>query len=120
MKTDVQIAQEATLQPIANVAQKLGILGDQLELYGNHKAKVSLSVLKDNQDKPDGKLVLVTTINPTPAGEGKNDHQCGSVHGAQLHWQENHHHLKRTVPGTLLWGQRRCCRRRLLTGCANG
>ena len=77
MKTDVQIAQEATLQPIANVAQKLGILGDQLELYGNHKAKVSLSVLKDNQDKPDGKLVLVTAINPTPAGEGKTTTNVG-------------------------------------------
>ncbi|AWW25883.1 formate--tetrahydrofolate ligase [Acetobacterium sp. KB-1] len=58
MKTDVQIAQEANLQPIADVASKLGIPEDQLELYGNHKAKVSLSVLKDNQDKPDGKLVI--------------------------------------------------------------
>ncbi len=77
MKTDVQIAQEANLQPIADVASKLGIPEDQLELYGNHKAKVSLSVLKDNQDKPDGKLVLVTAINPTPAGEGKTTTNVG-------------------------------------------
>ncbi|URN83240.1 formate--tetrahydrofolate ligase [Acetobacterium wieringae] len=77
MKTDVQIAQEAKLQPIAQVAEKLGITGDDLELYGNHKAKVSLSVLKDNQDKPDGKLILVTAINPTPAGEGKTTTNVG-------------------------------------------
>lgn len=77
MKTDVQIAQEAELQPIAAVAEKLGITGDTLELYGNHKAKVSLSVLKDNQDKPDGKLILVTAINPTPAGEGKTTTNVG-------------------------------------------
>ncbi|MEO1814403.1 MAG: formate--tetrahydrofolate ligase [Acetobacterium sp.] len=77
MKTDVQIAQEAKMQPIAQVAEKLGITGDELELYGNHKAKVSLSVLKDNQDKPDGKLILVTAINPTPAGEGKTTTNVG-------------------------------------------
>jgi len=77
MKTDVQIAQETKLQPIAQVAEKLGITGDELELYGNHKAKVSLSVLKDNQDKPDGKLILVTAINPTPAGEGKTTTNVG-------------------------------------------
>lgn len=77
MKTDVQIAQEAELQSIVSVAEKLGIAGDELELYGNHKAKVSLSVLKENQDKPDGKLVLVTAINPTPAGEGKTTTNVG-------------------------------------------
>ena len=77
MKTDVQIAQEAKMQPIAQVAEKLGITGDELELYGNHKAKVSLSLLKDNQDKPDGKLILVTAINPTPAGEGKTTTNVG-------------------------------------------
>jgi formate--tetrahydrofolate ligase len=77
MKTDVQIAQEAILKPIPEVAEKLDIKGDQLELYGNHKAKVSLSVLKDNQEKPDGKLILVTAINPTPAGEGKTTTNVG-------------------------------------------
>ncbi|UYO64362.1 formate--tetrahydrofolate ligase [Acetobacterium wieringae] len=77
MKTDVQIAQEANLKPISEVAEKLGINADDLELYGNHKAKVSLSVLKDNQNKPDGKLVLVTAINPTPAGEGKTTTNVG-------------------------------------------
>lgn len=77
MKTDVQIAQEANLKPISAVAEQLGIKADDMELYGNHKAKVSLSVLKDNQDKPDGKLVLVTAINPTPAGEGKTTTNVG-------------------------------------------
>lgn len=77
MKTDVQIAQEAKLKAISEVAEKLGIRSEELELYGNHKAKVSLSVLKDNQDKPDGKLILVTAINPTPAGEGKTTTNVG-------------------------------------------
>lgn len=77
MKTDVQIAQEAVLKPIAVVAEKLGISEEKLELYGNHKAKVSLSVLKENQTKPDGNLVLVTAINPTPAGEGKTTTNVG-------------------------------------------
>jgi formate--tetrahydrofolate ligase len=77
MKTDVQIAQEALLKPIAEVAAKLGIKEDDIELYGKHKAKVSLDVLKDNQDKPDGKLILVTAINPTPAGEGKTTTNVG-------------------------------------------
>ena len=69
MKTDVQIAQEAKMLPIAQVAGYLGIEEDELELYGKYKAKVSLSVLERLKDKPDAKLILVTAINPTPAGE---------------------------------------------------
>ena len=77
MKTDVQIAQEATLLPIIEIAEKLGISEDDLELYGNYKAKVSLDVLTRLKDKPDGKLVLVTAITPTPAGEGKTTTNVG-------------------------------------------
>ena len=77
MKTDVQIAQEAKMLPIADVANELGILEDELELYGKHKAKVSLDVLKRLDNKPDAKLVLVTAINPTPAGEGKTTTNVG-------------------------------------------
>ena len=77
MKTDVQIAQEANMLPIAEVAKNLGILEDELELYGKHKAKVSLDVLKRLENKPDAKLVLVTAINPTPAGEGKTTTNVG-------------------------------------------
>ena len=72
MKDDIQIAQEAKMQPIIKVAEKLNLSEDDLELYGKYKCKISLDVLNKNKDKQDGKLVLVTAINPTPAGEGKS------------------------------------------------
>lgn len=77
LKTDVQIAQEAKMAPINEVAAKLGIKDDDLINYGKYKAKVSLKVLEELQDKPDGKLILVTAINPTPAGEGKTTTNIG-------------------------------------------
>jgi formate--tetrahydrofolate ligase len=77
MKTDVQIAQEAKMKPITEVAKYLGIEEDELELYGKYKAKVSLDVLKRLESKPNAKLVLVTAINPTPAGEGKTTTNVG-------------------------------------------
>ncbi len=76
-KTDLQIAQEATLLPIQEIALKAGISVDDLEVYGKDKAKISLDVLKNNQDKKDGKLILVTAINPTKAGEGKSTTTVG-------------------------------------------
>jgi len=77
MKTDVQIAQEEKLKPVTEIAKSLGIQEDELELYGKYKAKVSLDVLKRLQKKKDAKLVLVTAINPTPAGEGKTTTNVG-------------------------------------------
>lgn len=77
MKTDVQIAQEAKMKPITEVANYLGIQDDELDLYGKYKAKVSLDVLERQKDKKDAKLVLVTAINPTPAGEGKTTTNVG-------------------------------------------
>lgn len=77
MKTDVQIAQEATLKPILEVAADLGLDKKDLEQYGEYKAKVSLDVLASKKDLPDGKLILVTAINPTPAGEGKTTMNIG-------------------------------------------
>lgn len=76
-KTDLQIAQEATLLPIQEIADKAGISIDDLEVYGKDKAKISLDVLHKNQDKKDGKLILVTAINPTKAGEGKSTTTVG-------------------------------------------
>ena len=72
MKTDIQIAQEAKMKPVLDVARGIGIDEDDIEMYGKYKAKISLNVLEKLKDKPDGKLVLVTAINPTPAGEGKS------------------------------------------------
>jgi formate--tetrahydrofolate ligase len=71
MKTDVQIAQEANYKPIGEIAAQAGIKAEELEPYGRNKAKISLQLLERLQSKPDGKLVLVTAITPTPAGEGK-------------------------------------------------
>ncbi|WP_432407249.1 formate--tetrahydrofolate ligase [Wukongibacter sp. M2B1] len=77
MKTDVQIAQEAKMLPIVEIGKKLGINEDDLELYGKYKAKVSLDVYEKLKDKEEGKLVLVTAINPTSAGEGKTTTNVG-------------------------------------------
>lgn len=77
MKTDIQIAQEAVLEPITRVAQTLQIEEDELELYGKYKAKISDEYLKKISGNPDGKLILVTAINPTPAGEGKTTTTVG-------------------------------------------
>ena len=72
MKTDIEIAQSVDLQPIASVVDKVGIDYDDLEFYGKYKAKLSFDKIQKLQKSPVGKLILVTAINPTPAGEGKS------------------------------------------------
>lgn len=77
MKSDIEIAQEARMLPITEVAASIGIAEDDLELYGKYKAKISDELIERTKDNPDGKLVLVTAINPTPAGEGKTTTTVG-------------------------------------------
>ncbi|MCI6242811.1 MAG: formate--tetrahydrofolate ligase [Lachnospiraceae bacterium] len=77
MKSDIQIAQEATMLPIKDVAASIGIQEDDLELYGKYKAKISDELIERSKNNPDGKLILVTAINPTPAGEGKTTTSVG-------------------------------------------
>ena len=77
MLSDIEIAQKNVMEPISKIADGLGILPEELEQYGHYKAKISLDVLKRLQDKPNGKLVLVTAITPTPAGEGKSTTSIG-------------------------------------------
>ena len=77
MKTDIEIANEAKLLPIAHVAEKLGLEADEYDLYGKYKAKINDEFLERVKDRPDGKLILVTAINPTPAGEGKTTMSVG-------------------------------------------
>lgn len=77
MLSDIEIAQSAKMLPITEIAEKLDILPEELELYGRYKAKLSEDIFARLQDKPDGKLVLVTAINPTPAGEGKTTTSVG-------------------------------------------
>ena len=81
MKTDIEIAQEAVMQPIKEVAASYGIGEDDLELYGKYKAKISLDAMTRLKDKKDGKLILVTAINPTPLGEGKTTMAIGLADG---------------------------------------
>ena len=80
-KSDIMIAQECEKQPILKIATKAGIEEKYLEQYGNYKAKIDLSLLRDLADKPDGKLILVTAITPTPAGEGKTTTSVGLTDG---------------------------------------
>lgn len=75
--TDIEIAQNCHMQPITDIAEKAGILPDELELYGKYKAKLSAQTWKRLENQPDGRLVLVTAINPTPAGEGKTTTTVG-------------------------------------------
>ncbi len=77
MLTDVQIAQSAEMKPIKEIAEQLGLGEEDLELYGKYKAKISLETISKVKDNPDGKLILVTAINPTPAGEGKTTTMIG-------------------------------------------
>ena len=77
MLTDVEIAQSAKMKPIVEIAQKVGLDEDDLELYGKYKAKISLEAIKKLDQNEDGKLILVTAINPTPAGEGKTTTMIG-------------------------------------------
>ena len=77
MKSDIQIAQEASMVHIKEVAASIGIPEEDLEFYGKYKAKLSDDVYEKTKNNPDGKLVLVTAINPTPAGEGKTTTTVG-------------------------------------------
>ena len=77
MKTDIEIAKEAKMLPITDIAKQLGIEDDELELYGKYKAKINDAFLKRTADRKNGKLILVTAINPTPAGEGKTTTSVG-------------------------------------------
>ena len=87
--SDIEIAQEATLKPIMQIAEELGILPDELELYGNYKAKVKLEILERMKDRPDGKYIDVTAITPTPLGEGKTTTTVGLSQALGAHLGKN-------------------------------
>ncbi|WP_171315036.1 formate--tetrahydrofolate ligase [Enterococcus cecorum] len=81
MKTDIEIAQAATLKPIVEIAERIGLTFDDLELYGKYKAKIDYQTIEKVKQNKDGKLILVTAINPTPAGEGKSTVTIGLADG---------------------------------------
>ena len=77
MLTDIEIAQQCKMKPITDIAATLGVDADELELYGKYKAKLSAGLWERMKDRKDGRLILVTAINPTPAGEGKTTTTIG-------------------------------------------
>ena len=114
MKTDIEIAQEAEMLHIKEFAKPYGISEEDLECYGKYKAKLSDELMNEIKDRPDGKLVLVTAINPTPAGEGKTTTSVGL--GEAFGYMGK----KALLFGTVLWHKRWCCRRRIRPGCSDG
>ena len=90
MKTDIEIAQEAEMLHIREVAQRYGITEEELELYGKYKAKLTDELWEQVKDRKDGKLVLVTAINPTPAGEGKTTTSIGLADALNRKGTKNH------------------------------
>ena len=81
MSSDIEIAREANLKPIMDVGSSLGIPNDAINPFGHYKAKISSNWLESKKDNPSGKLILVTAINPTPAGEGKTTTSIGLADG---------------------------------------
>ena len=118
MKSDIQIAQEAAMLPITQVAEKLNISADELELYGKYKAKLSDEYLKQISQNPDGKLILVTAINPTPAGEGKTTTTVGL--GQAFGRLSKKAIIALREPSLGPWNKRRSSRRRLCAGSSYG
>ncbi|HVQ22731.1 MAG TPA: formate--tetrahydrofolate ligase, partial [Candidatus Saccharimonadia bacterium] len=81
MPSSLQIAQAASMRPIADIGAELGLLPEELELYGPYKAKISLDVLRRLADRPNGREILITAITPTPLGEGKTTTTIGLAQG---------------------------------------
>ena len=114
MLSDIEIAQNAKINPITQVAESIGIDTDKLELYGKYKAKLPLDYVENLPSNPNVKLILVTAMNPTPAGEHR------SRPGLKTHRQKARSRFKRALSGTCLRRQGRRLRRRLFTGRPDG
>ena len=108
MKTDIEIAQSTKLRPITEIADIAGIADDYLEQYGKYKAKINLSLLNETA-KPDGKLILVTAITPTAAGEGKTTTTVGLADGLRRIGKKSIVALREPSPlRSVLWAAGRC------------
>ena len=117
--SDVEIAQAAKLKPITEVAAELGLAPEEIEPYGVHKAKVGLDALECRKDDPDGKLILVTAMTPTPLGEGKTLTTVGLGRRSRG-WAKKRHLRARTLAGAGVRHQGGGCRRRHVSGAADG
>lgn len=119
MKSDIEIAQEAELYPVTEVAKALDMTIDDLELYGKYKAKISEEYLRRLETNKNGKLILVTAINPTPAGEGKTTTSVGLGQAFGKLGKRAVIALREPSLGPV-WHQGRCRGRRYGAGCADG
>ncbi len=119
--SDIEIAQHATMRPIIALAkEQYGIDAEHLDPFGHYKAKISLEYINSLTDQKDGKLILVTAISPTPAGEGKTTTTVGLGDAMNRIGQKNHDMPARTFIRPLLWCKRRRGGRRLCSSCAHG
>lgn len=119
-KSDIQIAQESVMTNISELAAQVGIDEQYLELYGKYKAKIDYRLLKDKADTPDGKLVLVTAISPTPAGEGQDHDNRRSCGCPAQNGQKCICCFERTILRAGIRYQGRRGRRRLRAGSSDG
>ena len=120
-KTDWEIAQEAKLLPIQDIGAKLGIPADSLEHFGRYKAKIDMGFIQDCfANRPDGKLILVTAINPTPAGEGKTTTTVGLGVALNRRGKKTAICLREPSLGPVLRHEGWCCRRGSFAGRAHG
>lgn len=120
MKTDIEIAQSVDLQPIADVVKKVGIDYDDLELYGKYKAKLSFNKIQELQKNPVSKLILVTAINPTPAGEGKSTITIGLADALNKIGKKTMIAIREPSLGPVIGIKERSRWRWLCTGSTNG
>ena len=122
VKSDIQIAREAKMQPINDILAKINVPDESAAFspMGRHIAKINLEYLDTLKDKPDGKLILVTAITPTPAGEGKTTTSVGLNDGLNKIGKKSIVCLKRAKSWTIFWYERWSCRRWLCSSSSNG
>ena len=120
MLSDIEIAQNAEMYPIGKIAAELSIAEEDIEYHGHYKAKLSEQLFQKLDSKPNGKLILVTAINPTPAGEGKTTVSVGLADALHQIGKKNSSGTAGTVFGTGVRHQGRSSRRRLCTGSSHG
>ena len=120
MLSDIEIAQNAHMKRITEIAANIGINEEDLEPYGHYKAKVSEDVYSKVADKENGKLILVTAINPTPAGEGKTTVSVGLSEAMRKIGKKSCPRTPRAFSRTCFWHEGRSCRRWLLSGSSHG
>ena len=117
---DIEIARKAKLKNITEISNKLGIDDEYIEQYGKYKAKISNKLYEKMKDKKNGKLILVTSINPTPLGEGKTTISIGLADGLSQIGKKSILALREPSLRTCIWNKRRSNWWRICTSCTNG